>query len=494
VSSPLRIAYVVSEYAPLVKTGGLGDVAGALPQALRAQGIDARVVLPGYPAVCAGVERVRKAATLPALARIPAAEIVEARLPGGVPAWIVEQPALYDRPGGPYQAPSGTDWPDNPLRFGLLSHAAAWLAGSHQGVGWTPDVLHANDWQTGLVPAYGALGVTPRKPTVFSIHNLAFQGVFDARWATDLGLPPAGFDMYGVEYYGRFSFLKAALFYADRITTVSPTYAREIQGAPAGMGLEGLLADRHSTLTGILNGIDTRAWDPASDAALASRYDATRLDGKAANKRALQLELGLQPDEDLFLLGVVARISDQKGIDLVADIAPSITALPAQIVVLGTGDPSLEQRLRNLHAAYPGRIAAVIGFDEGLAHRIEAGVDAFVMPSRFEPCGLNQMYSQRYGTPPIVHATGGLSDSVVDSDRATIAAGTATGFAYRGSTAEALASAIQRALSTWRDRAAWRALQRNGMARDFGWAEPAAAYVRVYEQLIARRDHEGRGV
>ena len=485
-SSHLRIAYTASEYAPLVKTGGLADVAGALPPALRQLGMDVRVVLPAFPAVRAGVERIGKVATVPPLGRIPAADLVEVRLPGGIPGWIVENPALYDRIGGPYQAPSGAEWTDNPLRFGLLSHAAAWLAGASKRVGWAPDVLHANDWQTGLAPAYGALGVTKRIPSVFTLHNLAFQGVYDRQWATDLGLPPASFGMYGVEYHGRFSFLKAALFYADALTTVSPTYAREIQSEPAGMGLQGLLADRRGALTGILNGIDTQAWDPATDHFLVCGYDATRLENKAANKRALQLELGLEPDEAGFLLGVVARISEQKGIDLIVEVGPSIAALPGQLVVLGTGDPALEQRLRELHAAYPGQIAVAIGFDEGLAHRIEAGADAFVMPSRFEPCGLNQMYSQRYGTPPIVHATGGLSDSVVDTDGTTIAAATATGFTHGDATAAALAGAIRRALSAYRDGRLWRELQRNAMARDFGWSAPARAYAEVYKQAVAR--------
>jgi starch synthase len=482
----LRIAYTASEYAPLVKTGGLADVAGALPLALRQRGLDVRVVLPGFPAVCTGVERVGRSATIPALGRIPAADLVEVRLPSGVPGWIVENPALYDRIGGPYQAPSGHDWPDNPVRFGLLSYAAAWLAASNKNVGWTPDLLHANDWQTGLAPTYGALGVTKRLPSVFTVHNLAFQGVYEPEWTTDLGLPPDSFGMYGVEYHGRFSFLKAALFYADAITTVSPTYAREIQSASAGMGLQGLLADRRDVLTGILNGIDTATWNPADDKSLRKRYDASCLDGKAVNKRALQIEVGLEPDNAAILLGVVARLTSQKGIDLVADIAPSIAGLPGQLVVLGTGDPALEQRLRDLHASYPGQIAAVIGFDEGLAHRIEAGCDAFVMPSRFEPCGLNQMYSQRYGTPPIVHATGGLSDSVIDASVEAIADNTATGFTFQDATAEALAAAVRRALGLYRERPLWHALQRNGMARDFGWTQPAAAYADVYVHVLRR--------
>jgi starch synthase len=483
----VRVVYAASESAPLVKTGGLADVAGALPAALRDAGIDVRVVLPGYPAVQAGVQKVRKAGVVGPLGQIPAADLVEVALPGGVPGWIVDNPALYDRVGGPYQGPSGSDWPDNALRFGLLSLAAASLADARPDRPWTADVVHANDWQTGLAAAFGALGITRRAPSVFTVHNLAFQGVFPAGQVADLGLPPSSFDVEGVEYYGHLSFLKAGLYYADALTTVSPTYAAEIQSEPGGMGLHGLLADRRGRLTGILNGIDTVSWDPRTDPFLSHPYDADHLDDKRLDKRALQVEAGLDPDDRMFLLGVVARISDQKGIDLIVDAGASIARLPAQLVVLGSGDHALEQRLLALAAAHPRHVRVVIGFDEGLAHRIEAGADAFVMPSRFEPCGLNQMYSQRYGTPPIVHATGGLVDSVVDHDAATLAAGTATGFAYRGSSAASLLRAIERALATYRDEPTWRRLQRNGMARDFGWSGPAAQYAALYERLARAR-------
>ena len=483
-TSPLRVVYAASEYAPLVKTGGLADVAGALPAALRDAGLDVRVVLPGYPSVWAGVERRRRATRVAPLGHIPGAELVEVALPGGTPGWIVDNAALYDRAGGPYQSASGSDWDDNPLRFGLLSHAAARLAEGADD-GWTADIVNANDWQSGLAPAYGALGVTQRRPSVFTVHNLAFQGVFPPGWVTDLGLPPPCFQMHGVEYYGQLSFLKAGLYYADAITTVSPTYAEEIRHEPGGMGLQGLLADRRSRLVGILNGVDTNVWNPRTDPHLARRYDEDRLDDKIADKRALQRELGLAPDDGMFLLGVVARIGEQKGIDLIVDAADRFLALPAQLVVLGAGDHALERRLLALEAAWSRQVRVVIGFDEGLAHRIEAGADAFVMPSRFEPCGLNQMYSQRYGTPPIVHATGGLVDTVVDHDSSTMAAGTATGFAFRDASPGALAGAIERAHVAYRHAATWRALQRQGMARDFGWSGPAARYAALYERLAA---------
>jgi starch synthase len=482
---PLRILYACSEFSPLVKTGGLGDVAGALPAALRRLGLDARVMLPGYPAVMARIDTTQDEIGIPPLARLPQARLIEALLPGDVPAFIVDAPALYQRDGGPYQDGRGIDWGDNPLRFALLSRAAAWLGSPQATSQWRPDVVHANDWQTGLAPAYGALLHHPGSPAVITVHNLAFQGVFAPHWVTDLGLPVSSFGINGVEYYGRFSFLKAALFYAQAITTVSPTYAAEIQRDPLGMGLHGLLSTRSSVLTGILNGIDTQAWDPRTDPLIAARYDETRLDRKQAAKRALQRELRLGEDND-FLLGVVARLSAQKGIDLLLDVADAVLALPTRIVILGNGDRLLEERVRALAAAHPRKVAGVIGFDEALAHRIEAGVDAFVMPSRFEPCGLNQMYSQRYGTPPIVHATGGLVDSVVDCASATLMDGTATGFKFHEPTARALLGAIVRAAKTFRDRPTWRMLQANGMRRDFGWDAAAREYAKMYARVTQR--------
>jgi starch synthase len=482
---PLRILYACSEFAPLVKTGGLGDVAGALPAALRRLGLDARVMLPGYPAVMACVDKTHGAIGIPPLARLPQARLLEAVLPGDVPAFIVDAPALYERDGGPYQDGRGIDWGDNPLRFGLLSRAAAWLGSPDATSRWRADIVHANDWQTGLAPAYGALLHHPGSPTVITIHNLAFQGVFAPHWVTDLGLPAGSFRIDGVEYYGRFAFLKAALFYANAITTVSPTYAAEIQREPLGMGLHGLLSTRSSALTGILNGIDTQAWDPRTDPVIAARYDEAHLERKQAAKRALQRELRLGQGNDL-LLGVVTRLSAQKGIDLLLDVADAVLALPAGMVILGNGERPLEERVRALADAHPRKVAAVIGFDEALAHRIEAGADAFVMPSRFEPCGLNQMYSQRYGTPPIVHATGGLVDSVVDCTSATLADGTATGFKFDEPTAPALLGAIRRAAKTFRDRPAWRMLQATGMRRDFGWDAAAREYARVYARVTQR--------
>jgi starch synthase len=405
-------------------------------------------------------------------------------LPTGVPAWVVDCPALYDRDGGPYQDGDGTDWADNPLRFGMLAHAAALLAAPQSPVGWRAQLIHANDWQTGLAPAYAALAFEGATPSIITIHNLAFQGIFAPHWVADLGLPVASFAVNGVEYHGRFSFLKAGLFYASAITTVSPTYAAEIQHEAMGMGLHGLLASRRDRLTGILNGIDTTVWDPAKDALIPARYDATTLDRKAVNKEALQIRLGLEPRRDIPLLGAVTRLTTQKGIDLLLDIADAVLALPTQIVIVASGDKALEQRLVALTAARPGLLASFIGFDETLAHLVEAGADAFVMPSRFEPSGLNQMYSQRYGTPPIVHATGGLADSVVDCTPESLADGTATGFKFSAPKAEALVGAIERCVAAYADAAVWRKLQRNGMARDFSWNRAAREYAAIYSRLV----------
>jgi starch synthase len=484
--TPLRILYATSEYAPLVKTGGLADVAGALPAALRRLGLDVRVLLPAYRGSIDALAPAGNATRLPSIARLPAADLLEVEFPGKVPGWIVDCPSLYARGGGPYLDEAGADWQDNPLRFGLLSHAAALLGTARSGLDWEAQVIHANDWQTALAPAYGALLHGAMVPSVVTVHNLAYQGAFAPHWVTDLGLPGSSFRVEGVEYYGRFAFLKAGLFYANAITTVSPTYAEEIQHPPAGMGFEGLLAGRRDALTGILNGIDTDVWDPQRDTLIPLRYDATQLQRKAANRRALQRRFHLEPRGNTLLLGTVARLTEQKGIDLLLDAVDAIIGSHGQVVIVGAGDQALEARLRALAGLYPGQAAGFVGFDEALAHLVEAGADAFVMPSRFEPCGMNQMYSQRYGTPPIVHATGGLVDSVVDCTPETIARGTATGFKFDEPTATSLLGAVERCLRAFRHRPTWQALQTNGMARDFGWDRAAREYASVYTATLDR--------
>jgi starch synthase len=487
----VRVLFAASECAPFVKTGGLADVVGSLPPALRALGHDVRLLLPGYPAVLAGAGATREVGTIGPFAGLPGARLLAGTTASGVPLLAVVNEELYDRPGGPYQGPDGRDFADNARRFGLLSHVAAALASPGSPLRWSPQVVHAHDWQGGLAPAYLALWGGARAASVITIHNLAFQGVFDPAWLAPLGIPASAFAIHGVEYHGRLSFLKAGLFYADAITTVSPTYAREIQG-PLGMGLEGLLAERAGHLAGILNGIDAEAWDPAADPHIAVRYRATTLWRKAANKAALQQEFGLAVRDDVPLFAIVSRLTHQKGIDLVLAIADELAAIPAQLVVLGAGDHDIAHDVAALPGRYPGQFGARIGFDEGLAHRIEAGADAFLMPSRFEPCGMNQMYSQRYGTPPVVHATGGLADSVENCTPESLAAGTASGFAFASPTPDALWGAVARSVALWHRPRLWRKLQKIAMARDFSWAAAAAQYSRLYASLAAgahpRRD------
>ena len=475
----MNVLFVTSELAPWVKTGGLGDVAAALPPALRKAGVDVSILLPYYP-------EVRKAfpvTVAPAImsfghfgAGFEPSTLRAAQSPTGVPLLLLDCPAYFDRPGNPYLGPDGADWSDNPLRFGLLSRIAAWLGSTDNTLSWQPDVVHCNDWQTGLAPAYLKLLPKARAASIITVHNLAFQGLCAAERLHALGLPDRAWTMEGVEYYGHLSFLKGALQFADAITTVSPTYAREIQTDAEGMGMAGLLRHRGQDLYGILNGIDLEAWNPATDAHLPATYTAATLDTKLQDKVALQHELGLEARDDIPLLGVVSRLTHQKGLDLVAALHQQLAELPVQLAILGSGDRALEAEFQRLAVLYPGQFAVRIGFDEGLAHRIEAGADAFLMPSRFEPCGLNQMYSLRYGTPPVVRATGGLADTVTDG---------VTGFVFADATAEALLAAIRRAVDTWYEPELWRTMQIAGMACDVGWTEPAGQYLALYEKLRA---------
>jgi len=485
-ANKLAVLFVASEVAPLIKTGGLADVAGALPAALMHAGADTRVLIPGYKQVMEGVKSKGRMGAFPALGEMPASQLLAAKLPSGVPLMIVDCPRLYDRPGGPYQDGAGNDWPDNAVRFGLLSYLAAVLGGPASPIGWRPRIVHCNDWQTGLAPAYLNFMPGEKARSVMTIHNLAYQGVFPPTTVSRLGLPPSSFAADGVEYYGNMSFLKAGLYYADHLTTVSPNYAREIQLEPLGMGMQGLLAHRAGALTGILNGIDTDAWDPETDPYIERYYNAVRLPAKQDNKHALQERMGLAADDRIPLLATISRFTQQKGLDLLLEIAPDLVRLPAQLAVLGAGEASLQEAFLALARKNAGRVAVHAGYDEGLAHQIEAGADIFLMPSRFEPCGLNQMYSQRYGTLPVVHDTGGLHDSVVDCQPVTLAEKTATGFMFAPMTADAFLVAVKRAVAAYYDKKVWRQLQKSAMARDFSWDASAQRYVLLYESLISR--------
>ncbi len=481
----MRVLFATSEAAPLIKTGGLADVSAALTAALHGMGVDVHVLLPGYPQVLKALPSLQTAADFLALPGFPHARLLSGALPDGVPLWVIECPELYQRGGGPYQDEHGDDWQDNAQRFGLLSKIAAVLGSADSPLGWKPDVVHCSDWQTGLAPAY--LHFAPgAAPCVMTVHNLAFQGVFPPQTAAQLGLPAECFQPEGVEYYGNLSFMKAGLYYADHLTTVSPSYAEEIQTGALGFGMQGLLAHRREMLSGILNGIDTAEWNPAADPNLVQTYDATDLSGKSANKSELQRRMGLSIDPKVPLFGLVSRFTHQKGLDLVLRVAPQLAALPAQLVLLGSGDAGMQRAALELSHRYSSQIGAYVGFDEGLSHLIEAGADIFLMPSRFEPCGLNQMYSQRYGTPPVVHATGGLIDTVVDCSASSLKRGDATGFVFHSMGASSLLAAARRAVVAYRNKKTWRALQRNGMARDFSWDKSAAAYRDIYARLMQR--------
>jgi len=450
----MRALFVTPECAPLVKEGGLGDVSAALPEALRAANVDVRVLLPGYAEVLGKLGSVREVVRFRELGFD--CRILEARS-----FLVVECAALYEREGTPYQDPGGHDWPDNPMRFALLSKAAARLAGM-------ADVIHCNDWPAALVPFY------TEKPVLLTIHNLAFQGNFDPSWLERLELPPEAFTTGQMEFHGLLSFLKGGLVRANAINTVSETYAREIQSEALGCGLDGVLRQRREALTGIVNGIDTQVWNPATDPYLAERYDADSLERKKENKSALQRRLNLEIRDDLPLAGFVGRVTHQKGVDLIAAAAAEIAAHPAQLAILGRGERGLEGALVAAAARHPGRIAMAIGFDEELAHLIEGGADFFLMPSRFEPCGLSQMYSQRYGTPPVARATGGLVDTIADGE---------TGFLFQDN----MMDAVRRACAAWREPGRWREMQRAAMRRDFSWAGAARRYADLYSRLASQR-------
>jgi starch synthase len=482
----MQTLFVTSEIHPLIKTGGLADVSGSLPPALHRHGLDVRILVPGYRSLFPKLSSIHQIADLSFLpAAVGPTRLLESKTPDSqMPLLIVDCPALYDRAGSPYLGPDGKDWPDNPVRFGLLCQAGVLLGGNRSPLSWRPDVLHCNDWQTALIPALlHYQPCAPQAKSVLTIHNLAFQGNFEPEWASRLGLPEQSFHMHGVEFHGMLSFLKSGINFADALTTVSKTYAREIQTPQFGCGLDGLLAYRHRVLTGIVNGIDA-GWDPAQDGALAARYDASDLSGKHRNKHALQEELGLARNEASPIFGLVSRLTHQKGIDLIVDCAEELLALGAQLAFLGSGDATLEQALQTLGQRHPDRVSVTLGFNEGLAHRLIAGSDFFLMPSRYEPCGLAQMYAMAYGTPPLVHGTGGLADTVTDCTPHTLAAGTATGFLFIAPEAQALARAAARAVALYHHPETLQSLQKNGMESDFGWDKPAAEYADVYRRCL----------
>lgn len=479
---PVRVLAVASEVYPIVKTGGLADVAGALPMALKAHGVEMRTLMPGYPEVMrllSGADEIRR---WPDYFGGPGRLLAGSH--DGLDLFVLDVPHLYARPGNPYVTTEGVDWPDNGVRFAALSRVAADI-GHGLVPAFVPDVVHAHDWQAGLAPAYLHYDGGARPGTVMTIHNMAYQGKFDRTLADAIGLPrDASFDVHGLEYFGGISFLKAGLQLADRITTVSPTYAREIQSDEGGMGLGGLLRERASVLSGILNGIDTEVWNPQTDAHIAYRFGAQDLTFRAANKAVLQQQFNLDSSDEAPLLGVISRLSWQKGLDLLLEAIPTILDQGMQLALLGSGDRDLQERYQAAARANPGRIGVLIGYDEVLAHLIQAGADALLVPSRFEPCGLTQLCALRYGSVPIVSRVGGLEDTIVDIGET---GQNATGFKFGPVTADAFAGTLRKANAAFHDKPTWRRLQLSGLATDVSWRNRAGEYAALYRGLTASR-------
>ena len=484
----MRVLQVAAEAAPLLKTGGLADVMGALPAALVQQGADARVLLPGFASVLDALVGARNVESLTAPWGGASSRLLTGRIDalGGIQAYVVQNDAMYRRVGGPYANAQAQPWPDNHRRFALLSFAAVRLAAGADAA-WQPQLLHGHDWHAGLMPTYlrhDAQAVRDGVRSVFTIHNRAYQGLFDAAWFAELGLPAAAWSIDGVEFHGKVSFMKAALQHADAVTTVSPRYAEEVLGEAQGAGLNGVLAARADGVHGILNGVDGAIWNPATDVHLAKPFSAEQPVGKAACKAALQLALGLDIDAKALLFGVVSRLTEQKGLHLVQALVPEMLARGGQLVVLGSGDASMEQAFAALAQAHPGRIAFRIGFDEPLAHRIYAGIDVVMVPSRFEPCGLTQLYGLAYGALPLVHRVGGLADTVVDVSLENLHDGSATGFVFHEFTPDAARHALRRAFAL-RDRPAWwRRVRATAMQQRFGWDVAAREYMALYRRLL----------
>jgi starch synthase len=476
----IRVLSVASEIYPLIKTGGLADVTGALPKALRAEGIETRTVVPGYPDVLNALGEADEVLRFPKFyggpARVLSSSLAELDL------FVLDAPHLFARPGNPYIAPEGADWPDNAIRFAALGRIAAEIG---QGAipTFIPQVVHAHDWQAGLTHAFLHYSERPRPGTIMTVHNLAYQGQFPREMLSDIGLPPESFTVDGVEYYSGIGFLKAGLQFADRITTVSPTYALEIQEPDAGMGLDGLLRARSDVLSGIVNGIDISVWNPATDPRIASPFSVNTLAERAANKAALQRRFELRVVPDAPLLGVVSRLSWQKGLDLLLENLPLVLSEGMQLVLLGTGEPDLQEQYSAAAKSDPDQVGVYIGYDENLAHLIQAGADALLVPSRFEPCGLTQLCALHYGAIPIVSRVGGLADTVSDANETTIAAGAATGIQFGPVTSENLAGAIRRTNALFHNKPAWQRLQKNAMTVDVSWRCPARHYAALYRQV-----------
>ena len=482
----LRVLHVATEVYPLVKTGGLGDILAALPVAQQAQGVDARLLLPGFPAILDGLDDVGLVADLGSLMGAARVRVLWGRIRGsGIPAYVVDAPWYYRREGNPYLGPDNRDWPDNARRFALLGKVAAHLAWGDVDPIWKADVLHAHDWHAGLAPVYLSQNPVRRVRSVFSVHNLAYQGLFSPDdWAT-LALEPWMMrPMYGLEYHGWGSFMKGGLAFSDWLSTVSPRYAYEITTPEFGAGLDGLLLSRRDRLTGILNGIDQTVWNPQIDGLVPANYSAHDLNGKWVDKERVQHELGLAVDPGRMLAVMVSRLTDQKGADLLLGVLPKMRELGIQLALVGSGDPALQDAFRKAAQEAPGWVSVTIGYDEPLSHRLIAGGDLILVPSRFEPCGLTQMYGLRYGTLPLVRRVGGLADTVHEYHDGQ----PSNGFVFNRADVHDFALALARAADVWQDRGAWEWRMRTAMEVDHSWGPAAADYLAMYRQVLSDRN------
>ena len=479
----MEVLSVASEIFPLIKTGGLADVVGALPVAMAGKGIGMRSLIPGYPSVMSAFKK-KKAVLQYAQLQGGKASVHAVNI-AGLDLFILDAPHLFDRAGGPYGDQTGHDWPDNWRRFAALSQVGGDIAGGAIP-GYLPDIVHAHDWQAAMTLAYARYGKAVTTPTVMTIHNLAFQGRYPAAIFGQLGLPGEAMALDGVEYYGGVGYLKAGLQAAWAITTVSPTYAQEIRSPEFGMGLDGLINMRSVDLHGIVNGIDTDIWNPATDKHLVSNYTAKTLKARAANKRAVEERFGLDSD-DSPIICIVSRLTWQKGMDILASAAAGIVAAGARLAILGSGDAGLEGALLAAAARHRGRVGVVVGYDESLSHLLQGGCEAIVIPSRFEPCGLTQLYGLRYGCVPLVARTGGLADTIIDANEAAMAAGVATGFQFAPDDGDALLHAVSRMVAAHCDKAVWTSIQQQGMKADVSWDRSAEKYVEIYRRLLSKR-------
>ena len=478
----MKVLSAASEIYPLVKTGGLADVTGALPAALKSQGVEMRSMVPGYPAVMAALEG---GTVLHRYADLFGGEV---RLVGGMAKGLdiiaVDAPHLFDRPGNIYLGPDGKDWPDNAQRYGALSMTVADVG---RGIirGYAPDLLHLHDWQAALAAVYVKFGGGPK--TLLTVHNIAFQGQYPASIFASLKLPPQAFAIDGVEYYGTVSYLKGGLACADAISTVSPSYAQEICTPEYGMGLDGLLRARRAVVSGIVNGIDTDVWNPATDRDAAANYGVKTLERRALNKRAVEKRFGLDQDDGI-LHCVISRLTWQKGMDIFAQCLQSLVASGARLALIGTGEAAIEMSILAAAQDHKGRIGVVTAYDEALSHLMQAGSDTILVPSRFEPCGLTQLYGLRYGCVPVVARTGGLADTIIDANDAALAAGVATGFQFSPVDGPSLENALGRAAHAYANRKTWSNLQKRGMESDVSWDHSAAAYAGLYKNLLNALD------